>query len=1140
MSEQNSLENTSLSKDGSGLNIAAQNSNPNTHNISNSPQMPENVHDLIDVPEGEGREIEGEKPLGNGSFEFGPFDPFELNHDDEPPLKKTKVEESFIPSNDKSTENNEPEDSKKDNDLVADEASVTKSHEIKPEDDPSLQIDSLIPDGMKDNSSNNNPELQIGELVSSSDKSVHSKNKDSEAEANAVLFENNDKLQIDSFIPENINHLDPKAEKSVDTIEPTDSSEESNGKTGTNNVQEKSEEDHISPVKEGSQGYTSTMQSDQSKDGITSQHEERSHPATKPDESDALIEFNKQKILQHEQASMNESTSESAVPTEAPLTHDPVQKPSIIKSEEQVGDQNPRSNSNSLQATSQPQPSSVMPAKIPPHSPPLNTNDLSLKMTDQNHSGSLSTSDNNDKNNLSNNPNEYHKISPQVSSISSPNLQNTNSSTQVPVASHTPSSHSNPLNSHSSTSLPPNTSYENDQKSTYNPSLPNPPSGSTYPQNISGNSTYPNIETAGNQTLPPSYSPTYNTNSNPITILGNTPSTKYTATNQPIYNSSIPKAQPSIYNADYYNSPKPPSAILYSPYPANTSIPYSPGTRSLPPTSAAPPIPAPPPMPIVKRDRLVILYDYPRFAHMKSYVENVKNVVYENTTVLEMGSLDKLKGPEFSQKKFEKLSFAIEYNDEFESNLKAISDFIETKPKVITDAEEIAYHFHFDHRKKWAEYRDYEKQEYKRFLDVLNKVAGSKVVQCSIINKYELHTVYLTERNDLAQLGQEIQEDIQNWPNLKIFDYADNYVRFLPGVRFPNSLEVINMGGGYSLETLSGFKMPPNLKTLNVNSGSITSIDNIVFPITLERLSLSDNKIYFLNSVDFPSRLTHLDISQNRIETLKNVNFPRNLKSLSVSFNPIENIRGVKFPEGLEYLDLSCIPNESMTGVKFPDLLISLNLQQSMANTRGLKLPAFVKKINLSSNGVNSINPLKLPNSIESLYLSYNNIKTLNKVIFPTTLKELYLGNNLITTLKNVQFPVTLEVLDLEMDPDVDEQEKHITTLKDVVLPPNLKTLKLGYHSIKFIETIDFPVNLEYLSLAYNELKVIRNVRFGPNLKTLDLSGNQELTSIDNLIIPESVTDLRIPSQLVNYLPIYIVERANSNKMVITKSEPFI
>lgn len=541
-----------------------------------------------------------------------------------------------------------------------------------------------------------------------------------------------------------------------------------------------------------------------------------------------------------------------------------------------------------------------------------------------------------------------------------------------------------------------------------------------------------------------------------------------------------------------------------------------------------------------KRNRLVILYDKPRFSHSRNQIEDLSKLNNEELTVIELSSInDFLKEIEESKKTFYYLNLTIEYNDEFESNLKRMTDVIEGKPKFITNATEIGYHFHFDHRKKWSEYKEFEKKEYKRFLDVLNQVAGEKVAHCSVINKYELNTVYLTERNDLAKLGQEIQDDIQNWKNLRIFDYGENFIRFLPGVKFPNSLEVINLGGGFSLETLAGFKMPPKLKVLIAYRGSISSLDNVSFPYTLERLSLVDNKIYFLDYVEFPPMLLNLDISQNRIESLKGVNFPRNLKSLSVSFNPIECIRGAKFPDGLVYLDLSCIPNESMTGVKFPELLISLNLQQSMTNTRGLKLPSYLKELNMGCNGVNSINPLKLPNTIESLYLAHNNIKTLNKVQFPTSLRQIYLGNNLITTLKNVQFPDSLELLDFEIDPDFDEHEKHITTLKDVIFPPNLKVLKLGYHSIKLVEGVEFPYSLESLSLAYNELKVLKNCKFGDNLKVLDLSGNQELTNLDQLLIPQSLVDLRISSQLVNNLPPYIVERANKGEIIITKSEPF-
>ncbi|ODV77481.1 L domain-like protein [Suhomyces tanzawaensis NRRL Y-17324] len=536
------------------------------------------------------------------------------------------------------------------------------------------------------------------------------------------------------------------------------------------------------------------------------------------------------------------------------------------------------------------------------------------------------------------------------------------------------------------------------------------------------------------------------------------------------------------------------------------------------------------------RKRLVLLYDKPRYYHMIMQLSELRSNPHEIVTIVELFEIDKLVS---STQKYDYLNICIEYNDEFENNLKRYIEFIEKNHTIFqTDFDEISYHIHFAPEKKWkSDYTESEKYQYHQFINILDKYVCDKIVHCSIINKYDMDTVYITERNELTKLGQEIQQDIEKWKNLRILDYGESSIRFLPGVKFPDTLETLNIGGGYALETLTGFKMPNKLRTLLASQGAIQSIDTISFSLSLERLELADNKIYFLNQVEFPHTLLHLDLSQNRIESLRGVNFPRQLVSLNLGFNPIESIKGVKFPDNLKYLDISNIPNESMTGVKFPDLLIVLNLQASMTNTRGLKLPPTLNKVILCDNGVNSINPLKLPNSIEVLYLNNNNIKTLNKVQFPSSLKELYLGDNLITTLKNVQFPPTLEVLDIEMDPDYDEHEKHITTLKDVYFPPNLKVLKLGYHSIKSIESFEFPFSLVTLSLAYNELKTVRNVRLGNNLKTLDLSGNPELTNIDQLIIPESVSELRIPPELIPFLPSYIIERANKKQLILKKSQ---
>lgn len=484
---------------------------------------------------------------------------------------------------------------------------------------------------------------------------------------------------------------------------------------------------------------------------------------------------------------------------------------------------------------------------------------------------------------------------------------------------------------------------------------------------------------------------------------------------------------------------------------------------------------------------------------------------------------------------YNRMDICIEVYEGFENHLEKLVSFMTGNGSYMASIPNIAFHIHYEPYSDWSEINESRRSIIMSAIDTLRSVAGPNVVHASIIHKYNSSTVFITERDQLQELGHQIQNDFLQFPKLHTLDYRENGLRFFPGVKFPLSLQTLNIGGGASLETLSGFKLPPSLKTLTVGSGSMTNIDNISFPSTLENLTVIENKIYFLEYVDFPPYLKHLDLSSNRIESLQDVNFPLYLKSLNLSYNPIENIKGAKFPEKLEYLDISHIPNESMAGIRLPDLIVSLNLQRSMTNIRGLKFPYNVKDLNIAHNGVNSVNPLKLPNSIENLHLGYNNIKTLNKVQFPTSLKTLYVGNNLITTLKNVQFPYTLEVLDFDNDAFREEQDKCLTSLKDVVLPPNLRVLKLGYHAIKSVEGIEMPANLTWLSLAHNGLKSIRNVTFGNNLKVLDLRGNFELYNIDQLQIPESVVDLRIPAQLISYLPAYIIDRANKGQLTLSK-----
>lgn len=481
---------------------------------------------------------------------------------------------------------------------------------------------------------------------------------------------------------------------------------------------------------------------------------------------------------------------------------------------------------------------------------------------------------------------------------------------------------------------------------------------------------------------------------------------------------------------------------------------------------------------------------------------------------------------------YQTVTFSVVYGDDFAPTLQRLTQFLDSP--TVAAAKEVLYHIVWT--QKWADIPSSDKEQYRQFLQCLERKAGSKVVHCALVNKYDASTMYITAKDELVQLGKEIQSDIDMWPRLRILDYSNSAIRLVPGVRLPDSLQALNLGGGKSLETLSGFKMPDSLQRLDVSHNLIWSIDYVSFPAALKLLDMLHNRIFFLNYVEFPAGLKSLDLSDNCIDNLKHVSFPRGLTSLLVSLNPIECIKGVRFPDLLRYLDVSCIPNESMTGIKFPDHTQSLNLQLSMTTTRGLKLPPFVKHLNLAANGVNSINPLKLPNCIEHLFLANNNIKTLSKALFPAALKELYLGNNLVTSLKNVPFPPTLEVLDMEMDPHLEDNEKYITSLKEVVFPDRLRVLRLGYHLIKTIESLEFPPLLEELGVQYNDLRVFRNIRFGPHLVTLDLSGNPDLGPLDNVLFPRTLRSLRIPSGLVDNLPAVVVERANKKELIIQQS----
>ena len=76
---------------------------------------------------------------------------------------------------------------------------------------------------------------------------------------------------------------------------------------------------------------------------------------------------------------------------------------------------------------------------------------------------------------------------------------------------------------------------------------------------------------------------------------------------------------------------------------------------------------------IVKKNRLVIVYDKPRYTHMKMLLEGLQNIKNENIYIIELNSIDSLDSDtRFSSVLYDYLNICVEYNDEFENNMKKL------------------------------------------------------------------------------------------------------------------------------------------------------------------------------------------------------------------------------------------------------------------------------------------------------------------------------------------------------------------------------------------------------------------------------------------------------------------------------------
>jgi len=111
-----------------------------------------------------------------------------------------------------------------------------------------------------------------------------------------------------------------------------------------------------------------------------------------------------------------------------------------------------------------------------------------------------------------------------------------------------------------------------------------------------------------------------------------------------------------------------------------------------------------------------------------------------------------------------------------------------------------------------------------------------------------------------------------------------------------------------------------------------------------------------------------------------------------------------------------------------------------------------------------------------SLFLMSMDFTSLQDIVFKDNVKNMYIGG----------------------------KNNKITTLENVIFPPNLKVLRINDSLLNSLHNVNFPNSLEELTVFRSQLTTLEGVIFPPNLNILGLNGNK-ITTLKGAVFPSTV-----------------------------------
>ncbi len=215
------------------------------------------------------------------------------------------------------------------------------------------------------------------------------------------------------------------------------------------------------------------------------------------------------------------------------------------------------------------------------------------------------------------------------------------------------------------------------------------------------------------------------------------------------------------------------------------------------------------------------------------------------------------------------------------------------------------------------------------------------------------------------------------------------------------------------------------LKSLDISSNQIVSLDPLSSLTSLISLKASNNSIYDLTPLSGLNELQSLNLGNNAVEDISPLWSLTKMQALDLRNNPLTDISNVSGMTQLTDFDISGC---------------------SVSDASALSKKTELVNLNCNNNNIASLDMLSESTKLESLYADNNGLTSIKFISKLTNLKRMAASGNLISEVPDLKNHTQLSVVDLS--------HNQITDVTGLGYMPQLNYLNLDYNNISDVSCL--------------------------------------------------------------------------------------